>query len=58
MHGFVDRSSVEVFVEGGRAVAAELPFPTAPFDRVHFYPQGGDTEIPETVFYSLESIWR
>ena len=33
---FVDRSSVEIFVDGGRIAMTNLVFPTTPYDKMHF----------------------
>ena len=42
---FVDRSSVEIFVDGGRIAMTNLVFPTTPYDKMHFYTEGGDAKV-------------
>ncbi len=37
----VDRCSVEVFADGGRAVLTDLVFPDAPCDRIRLFSRGG-----------------
>ena len=38
---FVDKCSVELFVDGGRIAMTNLVFPTKPYDSVRFYTEGG-----------------
>ncbi len=56
-HLFVDKSSIEVFVDGGRLVMTELFFPAAPFNRTALFCEGGTMRLAEAVFYPLDSIW-
>lgn len=42
---FVDRSSVEIFVDEGRIAMTNLVFPTTPYDKMHFYTEGGDAKV-------------
>ena len=37
---FVDKSSVEIFVDGGRIAMTNLVFPTKPYDRLRAYSTG------------------
>lgn len=48
----VDRCSVEVFADGGRAVITDLVFPSAPYDRLRLFSVGG------AVTLSSLSGWR
>lgn len=57
-HMFVDRSSVEVFVDEGRITMTELVFPTEEFDRIRLYSEGGRARVIGAVFHQLESIWN
>ena len=38
---FVDKCSVELFVDGGRIAMTNLVFPTSPYDSLRFYTEGG-----------------
>ena len=41
LHVFVDKCSVEIFVDGGRIAMTNLVFPTSPYDSLRFYTEGG-----------------
>jgi fructan beta-fructosidase len=58
LHVFVDKSSIEVFVDGGQLAMTELFFPAAPFNRTRLFSEGGSTKMAEAVFYPLDSIWN
>ncbi len=57
-HLFVDKSSIEVFVDGGQLAMTELFFPADPFDRTRLFSEGGSMKVAEAVFYPLDSIWN
>ena len=40
---FVDKCSVEIFVDGGRIAMTNLVFPTKPYNALHFYSDGNAT---------------
>jgi fructan beta-fructosidase len=42
---FVDKCSVEIFVDGGRIAMTNLVFPTAPYTSVKFYNNGASTSF-------------
>ena len=42
---FVDKSSVELFVNGGRIAMTNLVFPVAPYENVKLYTKGGKAEF-------------
>ena len=42
---FVDKSSVELFVDGGRIAMTNLVFPAKPYDRVRFYTLDGNAKV-------------
>ena len=42
---FVDKSSVELFVDGGRIAMTNLVFPVAPYENLKLYTQGGKAEF-------------
>lgn len=54
----VDRSSAELFVDGGRAVVTDLFFPTAPFTRAFLVSEGGTARVLSGTVWPLRSIWH
>jgi fructan beta-fructosidase len=55
-HAFVDLSSIELFVDQGRAVMTELVFPDSGFQRILLYNQA-HVHLKEGSIYRLKSIW-
>lgn len=50
---FVDRTSVEVFLDNGRAVMSDLVFPSQPYSAVKFSSEGGKTVVSNLKVYRL-----
>ena len=50
---FVDKSSVELFVDGGRIAMTNLVFPVAPYENVKLYTQDGKAEFKNMKVYKL-----
>ena len=50
---FVDKSSVELFVDGGRIAMTNLVFPVAPYENVKLYTQGGKAEFKNLKVHKL-----
>ena len=50
---FVDKSSVELFVDGGRIAMTNLVFPVAPYENVKFYSKDGNAEFKNVKVYKL-----
>ena len=50
---FVDKSSVELFVDGGRIAMTNLVFPVAPYENVKFYTKGGKAEFQNVKVHKL-----
>lgn len=50
---FVDKCSVELFVDGGRIAMTNLVFPTKPYDSVKFYSEGGKSAFSQIKVYKL-----
>lgn len=50
---FVDKSSVELFVDGGRIAMTNLVFPVAPYENLKLYTQGGKAEFKNLKVYKL-----
>jgi len=55
-HAFVDLSSIELFVDQGRAVMTELVFPDSGFQRILLYNQE-HVSLKKGSIYRLNSIW-
>jgi fructan beta-fructosidase len=56
-HIFVDRSSVELFLNRGALVMTEIVFPEGGFTQIRLYASGGPATLKEGTIYNLEGIW-
>lgn len=50
---FVDKCSVEIFVDGGRIAMTNLVFPTKPYSTLRFYSEGADYKVENMNIYKL-----
>ncbi|MGM9840717.1 MAG: GH32 C-terminal domain-containing protein [Candidatus Limisoma sp.] len=50
---FVDKCSVEIFVDGGRIAMTNLVFPTEPYNSVRFFSEGGKAKVANVKAYKL-----
>ena len=50
---FVDKSSVELFVDGGRIAMTNLVFPVAPYENLKLYTQDGKAEFKNLKVHKL-----
>ena len=50
---FVDKSSIELFVDGGRIAMTNLVFPVAPYENVKLYSKGGKAEFQNMKIHTL-----
>lgn len=50
---FVDKCSVEIFVDGGRIAMTNLVFPTRPYDSIGLYTDGGKMAVENITVYQL-----
>ena len=50
---FVDKCSVELFVDSGRIAMTNLVFPTVPYNHVKVYSEGGKAEVKNLTAYRL-----
>ncbi len=50
---FVDKCSVEIFVDGGRIAMTNLVFPTQPYNSLRFYTEGGSAKVENMKIYKL-----
>ncbi|MGO0257971.1 glycoside hydrolase family 32 protein [Priestia aryabhattai] len=58
IHGFVDESSVEVFINDGEQTFTNLIY-TNPANRgIELYSKGGKVRVDSLQFHHLNSIWR
>ena len=50
---FIDKSTVEIFINGGRVAMTNLVFPTEPYSSVRFFTQGGTAKVKDMKVYTL-----
>ena len=50
---FVDKCSVEIFLNGGKVAMTNLIFPSAPYNRMCFYSKGGSFQVDSFKAYRL-----
>ena len=50
---FVDKCSIELFVDGGRIAMTNLVFPTTPYNNIKVYAEGGKAEVKNMKVYKL-----
>lgn len=53
---FVDKCSVELFVDGGRIAMTNLVFPTKPYDSVKFFSENGQSAFKQIKVYKLKNV--
>ncbi|MEK8226361.1 GH32 C-terminal domain-containing protein [Oerskovia sp. M15] len=58
LHGFVDESSIEVFVDDGTLTGTLLTYPSADADGLSLYATDGTATLQNLTVYPLRSIWR
>jgi len=58
LHIFVDRSSVEVFVNNGATVISDAIFPSRDSQGIELYSSGGQARIVKLEVWTLQSAWR
>lgn len=51
---FVDKCSVEIFVDGGRIAMTNLVFPTEPYNHIKVFAEGGHATLADTRIHALE----
>ena len=50
---FIDKCSVEIFVDGGRIAMTNLVFPTVPYNALRFYAEGGEAKVENLNIHKL-----
>lgn len=58
LHLFVDRSSVEVFVNDGERVLSERIYPPAGSDQIELYANGTGGKVISLTIWELDSVWK
>ncbi|WP_297100423.1 glycoside hydrolase family 32 protein [Draconibacterium sp.] len=57
IHLFVDKASVEVFVDGGKLVFTDIVFPKESYDKIELFSTNGSVKLYEAEVWSLKSVW-
>jgi fructan beta-fructosidase len=55
---FLDRSSVEVFVNDGATVISDAIFPSRESQDIELYSKNGDARVVKLEVWNLRSVWR
>ena len=55
---FIDKSSVEMFADGGSVVMTDIFFPTEDFSLIRSYSNNGNAPIVDGKLFELKSIWK
>lgn len=58
LHLLVDRSSVEIFVNGGRRIMSALTFPADDQTGIELFAAGGRAKVVQMTAWELASIWN
>jgi len=57
IRAFVDKSSIELFVNDGECVMTEIFFPNEDFDHFSLFADNGSVKLKSGTIYSLNSTW-
>ena len=57
LHVFLDRSSVEVFVNDGEVVLTDRIYPSPGSDGIELYSNGGQGKVLSLSIWKLGTIW-
>lgn len=58
LHVFMDRSSIEVFANEGRAVMSSRIYPVEDQSGIELFAENGTVEITECTYWKLKDIWK
>ena len=58
MRIFFDRSSMELFADGGRTVLTDLYFPNEDFKTAKIFAQNGTAKLLKGQIWALKQIWK
>lgn len=50
---FVDKCSIEIFIDNGRIAMTNLVFPTQPYNALRFYSEGGEAKVKNLKVHQL-----
>lgn len=53
---FVDKCSIELFVDGGKVAMTNLVFPETPYNLIEFHAEGGKASVKNMHIYKLKNI--
>ncbi len=53
---FVDKCSIELFVDGGKVAMTNLVFPETPYNLIEFHAEGGKANVKNMHIYKLKNI--
>ena len=56
IHAYLDRASIEIFINAGETVFTVINFPTTPYDRISLQTDG-NVLLAGGTLYQLKSIW-
>ncbi len=56
-HAFIDRSSVELFIDNGKMVLTEIYFPDEDFSSIRLFSENGPVQLKKGTLFSLEGTW-
>jgi fructan beta-fructosidase len=57
MHAFVDKASIELFVNQGARLMTEVFFPDEDFNQLRLFASNGNVKLESAIIYQLRSIW-
>lgn len=58
MHVFIDRSSVELFVNDGETVMTARVYPKADSNEIELFAEGGEAELLSLQTWTLKEVWN
>lgn len=58
LHILLDKSSVEMFADGGRCVMTDIFFPESPYTEISLMASGTEAELVEGKIIRLKGIWE
>jgi sucrose-6-phosphate hydrolase SacC (GH32 family) len=54
----IDKSSIELFVDGGKVVMTDVFFPNEDFSQLSIISEDSEPSISNTQIYTMKSIWE
>lgn len=53
---FIDKCSIEMFVDGGKIAMTNLVFPEEPYNGIEFHAESGKVKVKDMIVYKLNAI--